>query len=303
MLNASDFKPVSLGDRDLFRRHYERFPPVHSDNTFTNMVCWNHYAHYKYAYLEDNIVISSTIEGERHYRPPIGPHSPELLADILDLAANDNSSNLPFEILGSESKDWISSLYPGLNFYPERDYFEYVYLASDLADLAGKGYATIRRQLNQFQKNCSPLIEPITENNVPDVKEFLDKWCEWRDCDSETMLSNEKAAILFALDHYSELEIMGLAIRVKDKIGAISIFEGLSEDTALVHFEKGLMDCRGIYRAINAETAKLLSRDYIYINRESDMGVEGIREAKMRYHPDHMVEVYFIKRDELKNLA
>jgi len=69
-----------------------------------------------------------------------------------------------------------------------------------------------------------------------------------------------------------------------------------------VHFEKGLPECKGIYRAINAETAKLLSSDYTYINRESDMGVEGIREAKMRYHPDHMVEVNFIKREEIEKI-
>lgn len=268
------------------------------------MVCWNNYAHYRYAYLEENIVISSTIEGKTYYRSPIGPHNPELLSDVLELAANSSDSgDHPFQILGSESKDWISSLYPGLNFYPERNYFEYVYLAADLAEVAGKRFATIRRQLNQFQKNCSPQVEPITKDSIPDVKEFLDQWCEWKDCDSEDMLANEKAAILFALDHYPELKLMGLAIRVKDKIGAISIFEGLSRDTALVHFEKGLQDCKGIYRAINAETAKILARDYVYINRECDMGLEGIREAKMRYHPDHMVEVYFLKRDELKGLA
>jgi uncharacterized protein len=304
MLSAADFKPVSLEDQDLFRRHYERFPQVHSDNTFTNMVCWNHYAHYKYAYLEDNIIISSIIGGKTIYRLPIGPHSPELLEDLFRLAAGsgDNNSH-PIEILGSQSKEWIASLYPGLSIYPERNYFDYVYLSSDLAGLAGKNYATIRRQLHQFEKNCSPFVEPITEGIIRDVYEFLDQWCEWKDCDSETMLSNEKEAIIFALDHFSELGLMGLAINVKDKIGAISIFEGLNRDTALVHFEKGLMDCKGIYRAINAQTAKLLEKDYAYINRESDMGVEGIREAKTRYHPDHMVEVYFLDGDELRNLA
>ena len=82
----------------------------------------------------------------------------------------------------------------------------------------------------------------------------------------------------------------------------MSLFEGLNRDTALVHFEKGLPDCKGIYRAVNAETAKILARDYVYINRESDMGVEGIREAKTRYHPHHMVEVHMLMRDELEKV-
>jgi len=76
------------------------------------------------------------------------------------------------------------------------------------------------------------------------------------------------------------------------KIGAISLFEGLNQDTALVTLRRGFPDCKGIYRAINAEAARVLCRDYIYINRESDMGVEGIREAKMRYNPHHMVQVH-----------
>jgi hypothetical protein len=63
-----------------------------------------------------------------------------------------------------------------------------------------------------------------------------------------------------------------------------------------VHFEKGLPDCEGIYKAINAETASVLLHDFTYINRESDLGIPGLREAKTRYHPDHMVEVYSIKK-------
>ena len=88
-----------------------------------------------------------------------------------------------------------------------------------------------------------------------------------------------------------------MIIRVFSKIGAMSLFEPLNADTALVHFEKGLPECEGIYKVVNAETASLLTKKYPYINRESDLGIHGLREAKMRYHPDHMVEVYSLKRD------
>ena len=145
-------------------------------------------------------------------------------------------------------------------------------------------------------------MEPITKDDVKDVLDFLDKWCDWKDCDSDPVLANEKEAVLFAIAHYDELKLSGLVVRVEGKVGAMSIFEGLNKDTALVHFEKGLPDCKGIYRAINAETARILAKHYVYINRESDMGVAGIREAKTRYHPDHMVEVYFVKREELEKV-
>jgi hypothetical protein len=302
MLSTSDFNPVSLQDKDFFKQHYERFPQVHSDNTFTNMVCWNPYANYKFAYMQECVVLSSTIEKTTRYRPPIGLRDPHLLADLLELASKSEDS-YPLVILDSETKDWILQLYPHLKLDAERKYFDYVYLANNLAELPGKKYLTIRHQLNKFQRTCSPLIETVSKENIGEIREFLDQWCNWKDCDSDPILSSEKEAILFAISHYQELELSGLAIRANGKIGAVSLFEGLNKDTALVHFEKGLPDCKGIYRAINAETAKILAKEYVFINRESDMGVEGIREAKMRYHPHHMVEVHLVKRDELERIV
>ncbi|RQW80700.1 MAG: DUF2156 domain-containing protein [Methanothrix sp.] len=302
MLSDSDFRPVSLDDRGLFARHYERFPQAHSDNTFTNMVCWNPYAHYRYSFVQDCIILSSTIEGMTRYRPPIGPHHPELLHDLLELAAKSEEEH-PLVILEPKLLDWISDLYPELPLLPERKYFDYVYLASDLAELPGKGYLTIRHQLNKFRKTCTQQIESISRDNLDEIGEFLDLWCDWKDCNSDPMLINEKAAVSFALANFEELGLSGLAIRANGKIGAISLFEGLNQDTALVHFEKGLPDCKGIYRAVNVETAKVLAGLYTFINRESDMGVEGIREAKTRYHPHHMVEVHLVKRDDLEKIV
>lgn len=301
MLSNSDFRPVSLEDKDFFLEHYKKFPQVHSDNTFTNMVCWNHYAHYRYAYKENNIILSSTIAGLTRYRPPIGPHSPDLLRDVMDLAEK-SMDEFPLVVLDGESREWISGQYPELNLYQERKYFDYVYRTSDLAMLPGKRYSTIRHQLNQFQKNCEHIVEPITRDNASEVRGFLEEWCIWRDCDSEPVLANEKDAVFFAISHFTELPLSGLIIRVKGSIMATAIFEGMNKDTALVHFEKALLECKGIYRAINAETAKFLADDYVYINRESDMGIEGLREAKMRYHPDHMVEVHLAKRDEIREV-
>ncbi|HSD57209.1 MAG TPA: phosphatidylglycerol lysyltransferase domain-containing protein [Methanotrichaceae archaeon] len=301
MLSNSDFRPVSLDDKDFFFEHYKRFPQAHSDNTFTNMVCWNHYAHYRFAFKEDNILLSSTIDGLTRYRPPIGPRNPDLLAEVMSLAAR-SSEDFPLVILDAESKEWISGLYPELNLYPERKYFDYVYRASDLAMLPGKKYSTIRHQLNQFQRNCEHTVEPITEDNATEVRGFLEEWCVWKDCDSEPVLANEKDALFFAISHFSKLSLSGLVIRVKGSIMAMALFEGQNINTAVVHFEKALLDCKGIYRAINAETAKFLVKDYIYINRESDMGIEGLREAKTRYHPDHMVEVHLAKREEIEKI-
>ena len=301
MLSRGDFHPVTIEDRPLFVRHYRRFPPVHSDNTFTNMVCWDSYAHYRFAHVSGNIILSSTIEGRTKFRPPIGPPDPELLGDLIALCV-DEGDEAPLVLVDTEARARIHETYPDLPLYPDRNYFEYVYRSADLAMLPGREYLNIRRHLNRFRKNCNPIVEAIGEDNREEVEEFLHEWCEWKNCDGEPFLAYEKDAVLCAISHLQKLGLSGLLIRVLGRVGAISLFEPLNETTLVVHFEKGLPDCEGIYKAINAETAELAKDRYPFINRESDMGVPGLREAKMRYHPHHMVEVFYATRDDLETL-
>jgi len=296
MLEQEDFKPVTLADRDFFKRHYALYPQIHSDNTFTNMVCWNHYAHYRYAYVNRNLVLASTIDGTTRFRPPIGPRDPALLKALIRLAS-EVSDYEPVVLIDPDTATWMRETCSGMNLVPDRNHFEYVYRSADLSELPGKHYLTIRHQINKFRRTCAYAVEPITETNREEVMSFLIKWCEWKGCENDPVLAHEKDAVFFAVEHFTELGIKGLMIRVNQKMGAISLFEPINTDTALVHFEKGLPDCEGIYKAINAETAALLAKTFSYINRESDLGVAGLREAKLRYHPHHMVEVYSLKRD------
>jgi len=296
MLSQDDFVPVTLADREFFFRHYEQYPQTHSDNTFTNMVCWNHYAHYTYACVEKNIIIASTIGSVTRFRPPIGPRNPALLRSLIRLAS-DVSDTEPVVLIDPDTARWMQEVCPGINLVPDRNHFEYVYRAEDLAGLPGKNYLTIRRQVNKFRRNCVNVVEPISKENWEEVKRFLIEWCEWKGCEGDPVLAHEKDAVFFAIDHFNELPVRGLVIRVSGKIGAISLYERLNTDTALIHFEKGLPDCEGIYKVVNNEVAARLVKNFTYINRESDLGVAGLREAKMRYHPDHMVEVYSLKLD------
>jgi hypothetical protein len=189
----------------------------------------------------------------------------------------------------------MQELEPGLVLVPDRNNFEYVYRASDLAELPGKKYQKIRSHLNRFLKNCLNTTEPITSGNLKEVMELLRKWHDWKGCEKNLVLAHEIEAALYAVEHFTELPLRGLLIRVDSEVSAISLFERLNVDTALIHFEKGLPDCEGIYKAINADTAAVLAGEVEYINRESDLGVGGLREAKLRYHPHHMVEVYSLK--------
>lgn len=296
MLCQKDFKPVTLADRAFFERHYALYPQTHSDNTFTNMICWNHFMHYRYAYVKGNVILACTAAGISRLHPPIGPRDPELMKEVIQLALGIGNDNKPLMLIDPETAKWMKKIDPDLVLIPDLNHFEYVYRALDLAELPGKKYLKIRSQLNKFRKNYRHTVEPITPENREEIMEFLVKWCESKRCKENFTLTHEIEACSYAIEHLTELRLRGLLIRVDSKIGAISLFERLNANTALIHFEKGLTEYEGIYKVINAETAAVLASEVEYINRESDLGVSGLREAKLRYHPHHMVEVYSLKR-------
>ena len=300
-ISADDFSPVRLEDRELFETWYRAFPQVHSDNSFANMVAWNHYAHYRRAVVGEHLILSSTVNGETRFRFPIGPRDPAIVREVLRVSL-ENGGGTPFVVFNGDDRNYLLEIYPGILLHPYRGFFEYVYKSSDLADLPGKPYLKIRHQLNRFHRNCSYSTEAMGPGNSGEVRQFLERWCDWRDCETDPVLANEKEAILTSIAHQEALDLSGLLVRVDTRIGAMAIFQDLNPTTAVVHFEKGLPDCEGIYRAINHETALLLKDRYPYINRESDLGVPGLREAKERYHPDHMVGVYYTRRSEMEGL-
>ena len=297
-LSIDDFKPIKLEDKHLFDKHYEKYPPVHSDNLFTTMISWREYGKYKYAFLEDNLIIMSQVKNQVQFRPPSGKRKKEVFDKVLRLA-KEQTSNYPFGLIDDQTKDWLLNNYPKLEFIPRRQFFDYIYLASNLADLPGSAYSKIRNRLNKFKRNFEYSVEKISKENINELGEFLKRWCLWKDCESDPLLENEKKAILYSMSHFFELKLSGIAMRINGEIEAIAVYEGMNPDTAVVHYEKGSPDFDGIYKAINQETAKIIQKDFMFINRESDMNLPGLRKAKMSYRPHHMIEVSHIEKKNL----
>jgi hypothetical protein len=256
------------------------------------------YSKYKYALVNDNIIIMSNIRNKIQFRPPSGEKRKDLFEQVLNLAKKQDSE-FPFGVISIETKEWLSNIYPNLEFIPKREYFDYVYLTSDLAELSGSSYSKIRNRVNKFKRNFTYEVEKITENNMNEVQEFLKRWCLWKDCESDPLLENEKKAILFSMNHYFDLGLSGIAIIIEGKIEAIAVFEAMNNDTAVVHYEKGSPDYDGIYKIVNQETAKILQNDFRFINRESDMDLPGLRRAKMSYRPHHLIEIFNINKKSI----
>ena len=298
MLSLDDFKRIALEDKPVFDKHYAKYPPVHSDNLFTTMISWMEYSNYHYAVVDENIIIMTELDNKIRLRPPLGKQNVDLLKQVLTLAVREGSEK-PFGVVDTKMKEWISKEFPRLKFFEHRDYFDYVYLASDLANLPGTNYAKIRNRLNKFKKNYKYTTEIISEENMDEVNEFLKRWCLWKDCESDIVLENERKAIVYSMAHFFDLGLSGLVIRINGNIEALAVYEKMNPDTAVVHYEKGSPYFDGIYKAINMETAKILQKDFLFINREEDMGIPGLRQAKLSYRPHHMVKVFHVKKEDI----
>lgn len=292
-LFEDDFHPITLEDKKIFDRTYQLNPIKHSENTFATLYCWRKYGHYSICEHDKSLIIKGETENYRSYRFPLGPVNNDIIQATINLAL-DLGENAPLIILEPWQYEWMKQNRPDLTLKPDRDFFDYVYRTDVLSSLPGQNYLTIRKHLNKFRKKCPSTIEHISDSNMDDVLEFLIKWCQHRECDKYTILKHEKEAIREAVSNFHEIGLSGITVNPKGVIGAISIFEELNPSTAVVHYEKALPDCEGIYKEINLQTALYLQNKYHYINRESDMGIPGLRESKERYHPDHMVKLYYL---------
>ena len=294
-LYEEDFHPITIEDREIFSRIFSKNPIQHSENTFATLFCWRKYGNYTLCEHKGSLIIKGETENYCSYRFPLGSPDDSTIQATITLAM-ELENNAPFIILEPWQYDWMVKNRPDLTIKPDRDFFDYVYRTDLLATLPGQDYLSMRKHLNKFRKKCPSTVEVITDTNMDEVMTFLDKWCQQRECDKYTILKHEKEAIREAVDHFDEIGLSGISVNPRGEIGAIAIFEELNPTTAVVHYEKGLPDCDGIYKEVNLQTAFSLRDQYTYINRESDMGIPGLRESKERYHPHHMVKLYYLDR-------
>ncbi len=189
-----------------------------------------------------------------------------------------------------ECTEKLAAEFPGISAEPDRDGFDYVYEASALAELKGRKYHSKRNHLNRFYEN-NWHFEPIQASNITYCKEVLSRWLD-SDADPEKL--TEGKIVLESLDNYSELGYSGGLLTVNGSPQAFTFGERSAADTFVVHAEKALLEYQGAYTAINCEFAKILAAEYRYINREEDTGSEGLRKAKLSYHPAFMEEKYLI---------
>jgi hypothetical protein len=173
---------------------------------------------------------------------------------------------------------------------------DYIYSTQKLVDLQGNKLHKKRNLVNQFLALYPDYAcLPLQASDLDDCLVLSEKWRRMRTC-LELDFTHETSALKKALGNFSELELQGLKISHGGALFAFSIFSRLSSNMADVHFEKFDPLVKGASQVINWETAKFLAEKYKYINREQDLGIEGLRQAKKSYEPEYIVSAYFLER-------
>ena len=277
--------PLTLADRSLVSGYLRSYPPEISEHTFTNLFIWQPSRPILFAEIDTSLIfLVKAAEGIGKYilfGPPIGeisiPRVFSAFADILIGAVripDKDAENIP-------AHDFAAK--------PDRDNADYVYRVSDLAELSGRRFAKKRNHIKQCLNSHSCEYVSLTAELIAECETMQENWCNSRDCGRNPGLCNEANAIAETFAHFNEFGLLGGAIRINGTIQAYAIAEELFPGTAVWHFEKAMADIQGLGQLINQWFSKYELAGFDYVNREQDLGIPGIRQAKESYYPHHMV--------------
>lgn len=291
------FERLQQAQRAEYDR-YLQFSQRGCGYSFANLYIWGRQ---RCAFLNGYLTLFSQFDRKAVYPFPVGQGE---LKPVLDAIIEDaRQRGIPCCITGMTQADCLllEQLYPGrFRIYNDRDGYDYVYNIDDLADLKGRKFQRKRNHVNRFydqHPHCR--LEPITAANLEAVQDMAAAWYlhrQAKDPDGDYHL--EQLALMRALADPEKLGMDGLVLLEGEKILAFSMASRLSPDTMDIHFEKARDTVDGAYAAINQAFAKYLREKYPqirYLNREDDMGLEGLRKAKLSYNPAFLVEKYWAR--------
>ena len=286
------FKPITIQDKELITSYIFPANEQDCDLSFANLCSWHFMTEASYAIIHHQLVIRFTnTEGIHEYFMPFGEGSLIPVIEELEACATANNEPLCLRGLQSQTQDKLEQYYPTLFEYSsDRDYFDYIYNRQDLAELKGKNYQPKRNHVNKFKKEYEFTYEPLTPTVIPECLQFESEWCLKHGYIENENIRNERRALTFAFHHFTELNLYGAVIRIAGKIVAFTFGAPINHNTFGVHYEKADINIDGVYSAINQYFAAHLPEKYIFLNREEDLGIPGLRQAKLSYHPVLLLE-------------
>ena len=299
---------ITIENRKLLEEYLYGFEYKTSGLSFSAMYMWRNINRFTFEILGDYMCVAgiSHLELEHGLEEPFlfppltktGDCKPESLRETIYEAKRifeERGYNFSIRLLPMHMLDVIKTTCPGeMKYIDDRPNYDYIYKTQDLIDLKGRDYHSKKNHLNYFNRNYKYEYVTLTSDMAKSAMVFIDEFNK-RKVVSEhemKMLEMEEAAMS---DVFKSIETVGYiagAIKINDKIEAISIGGPLSRNTVTVHVEKANISYRGLYQAINNEFCKHAASNVKFINREEDMGIPNLRKAKLSYKPVKLLEKY-----------
>lgn len=266
-----------------------------------NAYLWRNEFNIKFAVFDDTLIKAYFDKngGIWGYCMPAGKNVRGALSEIFADAAERNG-RVHIVLLTNGQKATLESMCPSkFNFVRSPENQDYIYLSEELSTLVGKKFHSKRNHISRFYKTYKDTrFETLDNSNKSDALEVMYGWCEENGVNISEY--EEFNAIREALDNFEEFKMQGAVLYVEDKPVAMTIGSEISPIAFDVNFEKALRRYDGVYAVINNEFVKTLTK-YKYINREEDMGIEGLKKSKLSYNPVIILDRYNAElKDEYK---
>ncbi len=288
------FKALELSDREVFTEYFVAYQPQTSEWTFTNLFIWRDYFNYQWSIVEGALSVVARQDNDVFGLQPIAQGSRRRAVDRILGYLSEAGSSVP--TIRRADRRLTSELESnGFLIRPTEDHFDYVYRSSDLIELAGRKFHSKRNFIRGFLSSTpTARYRSLTPDLLASCQDLTDRWCSTLPCAEDMNLRGEWSAAQQALAHFDQLRLRGGVYLVHDRVEAYSIGEMLNPNTAVIHVEKANRDIRGLYAAINREFARDFCSGVSFVNREQDLGDEGLRKAKLSYQPHHQEEKFEI---------
>ena len=297
------FKSVTLADKPLINRYLREFGSSSCQHSLYLLTGLSMKYGDEYAIIDDCLFIHRSkldTKGMRVYLAPLGNIEDNFkkYIDILFEDAKSYNAKLEFFTATERFKVLLFENYPNVFESKEsRDYDEYIYDTESLGVLSGRPLAPKRNRVRAFYSAYEGQIriDNITNDNITDVLLFQKEWIKNRlEEEYDEMLERENEAIKFYLTNYDELEFRGIVVYIRGTVVGYAAGVSLNDECMDEVIEKGRKDIVGIYQLLCNEFALLCCKGYKYVNREEDLGIEGLRRAKTSYQPLFMLKKYII---------
>lgn len=300
-----EFKPVRLEDRAVIERYTMPSGISNCDLAFANMYCWQAVYHSAWAEVGGFLVIRFHIDGGEKigYMQPVGKGDFAPIVPALREDAHAHGQRLRIIGLTDEGREMIRRMHIGqFAFESDRAMEDYVYLADDLRNLPGRRYQPKRNHINRFTADYPDYrYEVLTPGRFGECMALEREWRRAHEGHTSELCA-EQRAMQRGFEHFDELGMIGGCIYVGDRLAAFTYGSAVNDHTFDTHVEKASTEFDGAFTVINKLFAQHLPARFTHINREEDLGLEGLRRAKLSYHPaflQHKFTAIHLHPDEI----